>query len=76
MSALALPPVAILDPTGRRQDLNLTAAGHVALFVRAIHAPQISPMPRQRASRASMTVTATARSDIAVRRTRCPSTPL
>jgi hypothetical protein len=44
MSALHIPPVALLDPLGHRQDLVLTPGGHVALFVRAIHAPQIADL--------------------------------
>src|SRR3954453_2810467 len=44
MTALHTPPVALLDPLGHRQDLVLTPGGHVALFVRAIHAPQIAEL--------------------------------
>jgi hypothetical protein len=32
-------PVELVDPTGARRSLTLTPAGHVALFVRALHAP-------------------------------------
>jgi hypothetical protein len=46
MSALHAPPVALLDPLGHRQDIALTPGGHVALFVRAIHAPQIAELTR------------------------------
>src|SRR4051794_36531593 len=32
-------PVNLVDPTGVRQAIRLSPAGHVALFVRALHAP-------------------------------------
>ncbi|MEA2275330.1 MAG: RepB DNA-primase from phage plasmid [Solirubrobacteraceae bacterium] len=40
MSAASIPePVELVDPLGARRSLTLTPAGHVALFVRALHAP-------------------------------------
>ena len=32
-------PVDLVDPTGARRAVSLSPAGHVALFVRALHAP-------------------------------------
>jgi CHC2 zinc finger len=40
VSRAAVPePVEIVDPSGARRTQALTPAGHVALFVRALHAP-------------------------------------
>ena len=40
MSAAAIAdPVALVDPTGARRTVTLSPAGHVALFVRALHTP-------------------------------------
>ena len=40
MSRADIPePVDLVDPTGARRATRLTPAGHVALFVRALHAP-------------------------------------
>ncbi len=41
-------PVALVDPTGARRATSLTPAGHVALFVRAVHAAGAAAL-RQRA---------------------------
>ena len=46
-------PVEIVDPSGARRTLALTPAGHVALFVRALHAPTAVDL-RARGSRSGL----------------------
>src|SRR5919202_6043606 len=45
-------PVAVVDPTGRRQRLTLSPADHVALFARALHAHQAGEVRRRTGARA------------------------
>ena len=45
-SAIA-EPVDLVDPTGARRATRLTPAGHVALFVRALHAPGAEALRQQ-----------------------------
>ena len=40
-------PVDLVDPTGARRAMSLTPAGHVALFVRALHAPGAAALRQQ-----------------------------
>ena len=48
MSRLAIAePVDVVDPTGARRATTLSPAGHVALFVRALHAPAAAALRRQ-----------------------------
>lgn len=45
MITAAIPdPVALVDPTGAARAVTLSPAGHVALFVRSLHAPAIAAM--------------------------------
>ena len=45
-SAAIADPVALVDPTGARRTVRLSPAGHVALFVRALHAPAAAALHR------------------------------
>jgi hypothetical protein len=48
MSAAAIPEaVALVDPLGARRSVALSPAGHVALFVRALHAPAADALREQ-----------------------------
>ena len=40
-------PVDLVDPTGTRRAATLSPAGHVALFVRALHAPAAAALRRR-----------------------------
>lgn len=40
-------PVDLVDPTGARRATSLSPAGHVALFVRALHAPGAAALRQQ-----------------------------
>ena len=47
MSAAIPEPAAVVDPSGRRHALTLSATGHVALFARALHLHQTGEVRRR-----------------------------